>query len=86
MDKELMDMLVSLKIDAQAFQTLVDTILDNCRLGYDNESLVISGDAEIIAIIKAFRNDEYLYRLKSLKDTFEAEKKAKAENKTPGEA
>lgn len=86
MDKELMDLLVDLKINSRAFVLLANTILDNSRLGYDNESLVITGDTEIFAIIKGFYNDEYNYRLNSLKETFEAEKRAKAENKTPGEA
>jgi hypothetical protein len=67
MDKELFDILVNLKIDSKALQTLIDTILDNCRLGYDDKSLVINNDEAVFSIIKAFRPDEYNNRFAALK-------------------
>ena len=67
MDKELFDILVNLKIDSKTLQTLIDTILDNCRLGYDDNSLVINNDSEILSIIKVFRPDEYNNRFAALK-------------------
>lgn len=72
-DKELIDMIVNLKVDGKALNILIDTILDNCRLGYDEESLVINNDEAVFSVIKAFRPDEYNNRLAWLK----AEKKAK---------
>lgn len=68
MDKELMDILVNLKIDEKALTILVDTILDNCELiGYDGNNLRIISSSPIIAVIKAFRYDEYNNRLEELK-------------------
>lgn len=67
MDKELIDMIVNLKLDGKAFQVLVDTILDNARLGYDDESLLIRNDEAVFTVIKAFRRDEYDTRLNELK-------------------
>ena len=75
MDNELMDILVNLKIDAKAFTLLVDTILDNCRLGYDNESLVINSDSAVFSVIKAFRPDEYNCRFDELKAEAAAKEK-----------
>ena len=72
MDKELLDLLVDLKLDARALQVLIDTILTNCRLGYDNESLIINDDAAIFAVVKAFREDEYRNRLNELKAEYQA--------------
>lgn len=66
-DKELIDMIVNLKIDGKALNILIDTILDNCRLGYDDESLLIKNDEAVFSIIKAFRPDEYNNRLAALK-------------------
>lgn len=67
MDKELIDMIVNLKLDGKAFQVLVDTILDNARLGYDDESLMIKNDDAVLSVIRAFRPDEYNNRLAALK-------------------
>lgn len=66
-DKELIDMIVNLKIDGKALNILIDTIFDNCRLGYDDESLVIKNDEAVFSVIKAFRPDEYNNRLAALK-------------------
>lgn len=67
LDKELIDMIVNLKVDGKALNILIDTILDNCRLGYDDESLLIKNDEAVFSIIKAFRPDEYNNRLAALK-------------------
>lgn len=67
MDKELIDMIVNLKLDGKALNVLIDTILDNCRLGYDDESLVIKNDEAVFSVIRAFRPEEYNNRLAALK-------------------
>ena len=66
-DKELIDMIVNLKVDGKALNILIDTILDNCRLGYDDESLLIKNDEAVFSVVKAFRPDEYNNRLAALK-------------------
>lgn len=66
-DKELIDMIVNLKFDSKALNVLIDTILDNCRLGYDDESLLINNDEAVFSVVKAFRPDEYNNRLAALK-------------------
>ena len=66
-DKELIDMIVNLKFDSKALNVLIDTILDNCRLGYDDESLLIKNDEAVFSVVKAFRPDEYNNRLAALK-------------------
>lgn len=68
MDNELMDLIVRLKVESKILRGLVDTILDSCRVNYDGSKLTIDNDAEIFAIIKAFYGDEYLNRLKVLKE------------------
>ena len=67
MDKEIMELLINLKIDEKTLQLLIDIILDNARLAYDNESLVINNDSAVFAVIKAFRPDEYNNRFAALK-------------------
>lgn len=66
-DKALIDMIVNLKVDGKALNILIDTILDNCRLGYDDESLLIKNDDVVLSVIRAFRPDEYNNRLAALK-------------------
>ena len=66
-DKELIDLIVNMKVDCKALQVLIDTILDNARLGYDDESLMIRNDEAVFTVIKAFRRDEYDNRLNELK-------------------
>ena len=66
-DKELIDMIVNLKFDSKALNVLIDTILDNCRLGYDDESLMIKNDEAVFSVVRAFRPDEYNNRLAALK-------------------
>ena len=75
-DKELIDLIVDMKVDCKALQVLIDTILDNVRLGYDDESLLIKNDEAVFTVIKAFRRDEYNNRLNELKAERE---KSKAE-------
>lgn len=75
-DKELIDMIVNLKVDGKALNILIDTILDNCRLGYDDESLMIKNDDAVLSVIRAFRPDEYNNCLAALKEERE---KLKAE-------
>ena len=67
LDKELIDLIVNMKVDCKALQVLIDTILDNARLGYDDESLMIRNDEAVFTVIKAFRRDEYDTRLNELK-------------------
>ena len=78
MDKELIDMIVNLKLDGKAFKVLVDTILDNCRLGYDDESLMIKNDDAVLSVIRAFRPDEYNNCLAALKTEREKRKAEEA--------
>lgn len=75
-DKELIDLIVNMKVDCKALQVLIDTILDNARLGYDDESLVIRNDEAVFTVIKAFRRDEYntcLNELKAEREKLKAE-------------
>lgn len=83
MDKELLDLLVNLKIEAKSFTMLVDTILDNCDLGYGGDTLKIDSERSILAVVKALAPDEYNNRLSELKEEdkrirAELEEKAKA--------
>lgn len=78
MDKELMQILVDLKIDSKAFTMLIDTILDNCRLNYSDDGLRIDSSEAILTVVKAFRCDEYNNRLEELKrEKAELEEKIK---------
>lgn len=84
MDKELMELIVNLKIEAKSFTMLVDTILDNCDLGYGGDTLKIDSERSILAVVKALAPDEYNNRLNELKEEdkrirAELEKKAKEE-------
>lgn len=71
---EIYEALVEAKIDSRALTILVDTILDNCYLNYSGD-IAITRDASgaILAVVKAFRNEEYNNRYNELKD-FEANK------------
>ena len=77
MDKELLDLLVNLKIDAKSYTTIVDTILDNCALAYDGDTLRIDSERSILAVVKALAPDKYNNRLNELK---EEDKRIRAEN------
>ena len=59
--------LIDLKIDQKAFILLVDTILENSRLNYSKNGLMIDEEAPIYSIIRAFRLEEYNNRLNELK-------------------
>lgn len=67
MDKELMELIVNLKIEAKYFTMLVDTILDNCDLG-SGGGLKIDSERSILAVVKALAPDEYNNRLNELKE------------------
>lgn len=73
MDNELREILFDLKLDSTVLRALINTILDSARLDYKGEDLTISKDTRILAIIRAFYEDEYNNRLNGLK----AEKIAK---------
>lgn len=64
---ELKERLTELLVIERAYILLIDTILDNSILSYDEKSLRIDEEAPIFSIIKAFNNDEYNNRLKELK-------------------
>ena len=77
MDKELLELLVNLKIDAKSYTMIVDTILDHCELGYGGDNLRIESETSILAVVKALAPDEYNNRLNELK---EENKRIRAEN------
>lgn len=64
---ELKERLTDLLVIERAYILLIDTILDNSILSYDEKSLRIDEEAPIFSIIKAFNNDEYNNRLSELK-------------------
>lgn len=68
MDNDFNDFIVDLKINEAILTTLVDTILDSCRLGYDNEPRLYH-DEKILTIIKTFYPDEYENCIKALRET-----------------
>ena len=68
MDKELIDIIVSLKIESKTLRLLVDTILDSCRIAYGGEGLRIDNDDRILTIVKAFYGDEYIKKFNDLKE------------------
>ena len=78
MDKELIDMIVRLKVESKILRGLVDTILDACRLSYDGKELIIGTDSQVFAVIRAFFGDEYDIRYRELKEL-------KAKNETESE-
>lgn len=63
---EIKEAIVNLKIDSKILRTLIDTILDACRLGYDGDNLRIYNDDKILTVIKTFYPDEYDNCRKSL--------------------
>ena len=66
MDKELMEIIVNLKMESKILRGLVNVILDNTYLGYDN-GLRLSNENMVLAVVKTFYKDEYENRLKELK-------------------
>lgn len=70
---EIYEALVEAKIDSRALTILIDTILDNCYIDYKGE-LAIDRDADgaILAVVKAFRTEEYCNRYNELKSKEEA--------------
>lgn len=76
MDKELVEMIVRLKMESKILRGLVDVILDNTYLSYD-ESLRLTNEDRVFSVLKTFYNDEINNRLKELK----AEKQAEIERR-----
>ena len=68
MDKELIDMIVRLKVESKILRGLIDVIFEGSRLTYDEKELIVGNDSQLFAVIKAFFGDEYDNRLKELKD------------------
>lgn len=66
MDKELIEIIVNLKMESKILRGLVNVILDNTYLGYDN-GLRLSNENMVLAVVKTFYKDEYENRLKELK-------------------
>lgn len=66
MDKETMNEILNAKVDSLFLSVLVDTILDNTRLDYENNLELRDLKSEVITLIKAFRSDEYKERIAEL--------------------
>lgn len=73
MDKELIEIIVNLKMESKILRGLVDVILDNTYLGYDDNSLRLANEDKVVTVIKTFYIEEYSARLKSLKADKQAE-------------
>ena len=73
MDNELREILFDLKLDNTVLKALVKTILDSCELNYSATGLRIAEDDRVIAIIRAFYEDEYNNRFTELKIKAETE-------------
>ena len=73
MDNELVEMIVRLKCESRILRGLVDTILDNTRLSYSEDSIRIAEDEPVIMVLKAFFGDEVKNRLEELKAEREKE-------------
>lgn len=71
MDKETMNEILNAKVDSLLLSVLVDTILDNTRLDYENNLELRDLKSEVITLIKAFRSDEYKNRVAELKESEE---------------
>jgi len=76
---ELRDQLTNYIIASKELNLLIDTILDNSTLSYDEKTLRIDDEAPIFSIIKAFNYDEYNIRLEELK--IQAEEKRNQKGK-----
>ena len=74
MDKELIEMIVRLKMESKILRGLIDVILDNSYLSYDN-NLRLTNEDRVLTVVKTFFGDEYENRFKELK----AEKQAEIE-------
>ena len=74
MDKELMEIIVNLKMESKILRGLVDVILDNSYLSYDN-NLRLTNEDRVLTVVKTFYGDEYENRIKEL----EAERQAEIE-------
>jgi len=72
MDKELIEIIVNLKMESKILRGLVDVILDNTYLGYDN-SLKLANENRVLTVIKTFYIEEYNNRLRELKADKQAE-------------
>lgn len=73
MDKELIEIIVRLKLESKILRGLVDVILDNTYLGYDDNSLRLANEDKVLTVIKTFYIEEYNNRLRDLKADKQAE-------------
>lgn len=73
MDKELIEIIVNLKMESKILRGLVDVILDNTCLGYTEDNLRLPNEDKVLTVIKTFYGDEYENRLKKLMDDRRAE-------------
>lgn len=73
MDKELIEIIVNLKMESKILRGLVDVILDNTYLGYTDGELRLTNEERILTVIKTFYGDECSNRLKELKADKQAE-------------
>lgn len=89
MDRETINNLADLKVQSKILRGLVDVIFDSSRLSYDETSLVVTDDAAIMAVLKAFYREEFdncVYDLKEeAKRKAEAKKAAAEEDKKAAE-
>ena len=73
MDNELNEIIVRLKLESKILRGLVDVILDNTYLGYDDNSLRLANEDRVLTVIKTFYIEEYNNRLRDLKADKQAE-------------
>ena len=73
MDKELIDLMVKLKLESNIQRILVDTILDSTYLSYNGKELRVDDGDKILTVLKTFYGDEVDNRLKQLKEKDEKE-------------
>lgn len=67
MDNELRGMIADEFFDSRILRALIDTILDTAELDYTGEDLTIKNDKRLLAVVRAFYDEEYIYRLNQLK-------------------
>lgn len=73
MDKELIEIIVNLKMESKILRGLVDVILYNTCLGYTEDNLRLTNEDKVLTVIKTFYGEEYENRLKKLMDDRRAE-------------
>lgn len=65
---EIKEAIINLKVESKILTTLIDTILDSCKLDYYDNDLRIGSDNRILTVVKTFYPDEYNNRFKALKE------------------